>query len=71
MLIGSFQNGKAHGIGATYKLIDGKWLPYDFVNDRKDESYDRRSWGIFANGEFQPTMTWEEFFDTYAPVKKV
>ena len=59
------------GIGATYKRIDGEWKPYDFVRDIKDEDYYSNSWGIFANGEFQPNMTWEEFFDQYESVKKV
>ena len=27
--------------------------------------------GIFANGEYQPDMTWEKFFDAYCDVKKV
>ena len=71
LIKGTFKNGKLHGVGATYKRIDGEWKPYDFVRDIKDEDYYSNSWGIFANGEFQPNMTWEEFFDQYESVKKV
>ena len=71
LIKGTFKNGKPHGICATYKRIDGEWTPYDFVNDRKDLDYYFNSWGIFADGEFQPKMTWEEFFEIYEKVKKV
>lgn len=77
MLKGIFKDGKLHGIGCTYKLVDGKWFPFDFklkyvFKQRLDENdYPNDSWGIFANGEYQPDMTWEKFFDAYCDVKKV
>ena len=71
MLKGTFKNGRLHGIGATYRLINDKWTPYDYTDDRVDGYYYRNSWGIFANGEFMPDMSWEEFFDKYEKVKKI
>ena len=71
MYKGTFCNGLPHGIGATYKLIDGKWTPYDYERDSTDTGYSYGSWGIFAEGEKMPWMTWEEFFDKYDPLKKV
>jgi hypothetical protein len=71
MYKGTFCNGLPHGIGATYKLIDGKWTPYDYERDCTDTGYSYGSWGIFAEGEKMPGMTWEEFFDKYEPLKKV
>ncbi len=71
MLKGTFKDGKLHGIGATYKFIEGEWVAYDFMNNITDRSYFYRSWGIYVNGEFKPTMTWEEFFDNCEKLKKV
>ena len=77
MIKGTFKDGKLHGIGCTYRLVDGTWFPFDFkfkyvFKQRLDEdNYPGDSWGIFANGEYQPDMTWEEFFDAYCDVKKV
>ena len=53
------------------KLIDGKWIPYDCINEFQDRYYNRNSWVIYAGGEAMPNMTWEEFFDAYSDVKKV
>ena len=71
MLKATFKDGKPHGIGCTYKLIDGKWIPYDCINEFQDRYYNRNSWVIYAGGEAMPNMTWEEFYDTYCDVKKV
>ena len=77
MLKGTFKDGKLHGIGCTYKLVDGKWFPFDFkqkvvIKQLLDENdYPNDSWGIFVNGKYQPDMTWEKFFDAYSDVKKV
>ncbi len=71
MIKGTFKNGKPHGVGATYKFIKEKWIPYDFVNEREDNSYSYKSWGIYINGEFEPDITWEEFFERCESVKKV
>lgn len=71
MLIGTFTDGKLHGIGCTYKLIEGEWIPYDYENEHEDKSCSYNSWGIYAYGFFKPDMTWEVFFDSYSDVKKV
>ena len=77
MLKGTFKDGKLHGIGCTYRKVDGKWFPFDFklkyvFKELLDENdYPNDSWGIFVNGKYQSDMTWEEFFDAYSDVKKV
>ncbi|MBE6694292.1 MAG: hypothetical protein E7589_05980 [Ruminococcaceae bacterium] len=71
MYKGTFKDGKYHGIGATYKLIDGEWTPYDFAGNIPTTAYSYNSWGIFAEGELCPDMTLEEFFDKYEQLKKV
>ena len=63
MLYGTFKDGKLHGIGATYKKLDGKWIPYDYESDYKDPKYFYNSWGIFVEGKLMPKMTWEEFLN--------
>ena len=64
MLYGTFKDGKLYGIGATYKKIDGEWIPYDYESDYKDLKYFYNSWGIFVEGKLMPKMTWEEFLNT-------
>lgn len=68
---GYFKNGRLHGIGATFKLVADLWIPYDFIDERTDQSCYRKSWGIFVDGELQPQMTWEEFFEKHENVRKV
>ena len=70
-LVGTFKDGKLHGIGVCYKRIENKWKPYNRLEDRVDTYYDLGSWGIFAEGERRPEMTLEEFFDKYEKVEKV
>ena len=65
MLHGTFKAGKLHGIGATYRKLDGEWIPYDYESDYKDPKYVNRSWGIFVEGQQMPDMTWEEFLNAY------
>lgn len=71
MIKGTFLDGKPHGFGCTYKLIDGEWVPFDYSADKKDESYYYGSCGIFVDGELKRGMTLEEFFAAYPNVKKV
>ena len=71
MLKGTFKNGKLHGVGVTYKYLDGKWVPYDFEIDKKDDDFYWNSFNMYADGEIQTDMTWEEFYDQYENVKKV
>ena len=71
MMKGTFKNGKLHGVGVTYKYLDGKWVPYDFEIDKKDDDFYWNSFNMYADGEIQTDMTWEEFYDQYENVKKV
>lgn len=71
MLQGTFKNGKLHGVGVTNKYVDGKWVPYDFEMDKTDDDFYWHSFHMYADGEIQTEMTWEEFYDTYENVKKV
>lgn len=71
MCKGSFEDGRLHGIGATYRLLEGEWVPYDFEEDRTDRDYRRGSFGIFVDGERRPDMTWEDFYGLCSDVKKV
>ncbi len=71
MVIGTFKNGKPHGFGATYKFLDGKWIPYDFERELKDQDFYRGSVSLYGEGEVLTDASWEEFFDKYEDVKKV
>ena len=71
MTMGTFRDGKLHGIGATFKRLDGEWVPYDRKEGRSESSGIRNSYGIFAEGELLPDTSWEEFFDKYESLKKV
>ena len=65
MIKGTFRGGLVHGIGATYVLRDGEWVPFDYVREISDRAFSYDSWGIFAEGEFMPDMTFEEFYKRY------
>ena len=71
MLVGGFEDGKIHGIGATYRLIDDKWCPYDLQNDRPDPSFYASSLGLYLHGELRCDLTLESFYCEHGGVEKI
>ncbi|MBR2650904.1 MAG: hypothetical protein IKD45_04520 [Clostridia bacterium] len=71
MIKGTFLGGKPHGIAVTYKLRNGKWIPFNYEREIADYEFFYGSVTLYAEGERMADMTLLEFYEKYESVKQV